>query len=237
MESLKYAKWICVYSLFTIVLIKLQHLLVSQIHGIYFLARLKTSGENRFSAPTVIFHFKYCLNFRRIFNGNPAGDSEVTLSTEKEEGWRNGAWLKQAFVHKLTSAIRKMYTVPPCVFKIWNSFLTASRCCLPLGFALQSESGPALLWSSGAGEVHCVLCGWRPSLYHMAADQRRGLAFPGIWWTVCMFGWRANSWRWLSQGGLRDTFWFCFPVYMVCTDGGKRRGWGTGWCIKRGGAR
>lgn len=115
-------------------LIKLQHLLVSQIHGIYFLAQLNTSGENRFSAPTVIFHFKYCLNFRRICNGNPAGDSEVTLSTEKEEGWRNGAWLKQAFVHKLTSAIRKMDTVPPCVFKIWNSFLTASRCCLPLGF-------------------------------------------------------------------------------------------------------
>lgn len=153
---------------------------------------------------------------------------KATLSTEKEWGGRNGAWLKQAFVHKLTSAIRKMYTVPPCVFKIWNSFLTASRCCLALGFALQSESGLAMLWSSGAAEVHSVLCGWRPSPYHMAAVQRRGLAFPGIWWTVCWFGRRANSCHWLSQGGWRDTFWFCFPVYMVCTDGevggGRERG-------------
>lgn len=83
MESLKYAKGIYVNSLFTIVLLKLQHLLVSQIHGFYFLARLNTTGENSFSAPAVIFHFTYCLNFSQICHGNPAGDSEATLSTEK----------------------------------------------------------------------------------------------------------------------------------------------------------
>lgn len=63
----------------------------------------------------------------------------------------NRTWLNWALVHKLTCAISEMYTIPPSLFNIWNSCLTASICPV-VGFS--------------TGEIPSVL----PAPYHMSAD-------------------------------------------------------------------